>query len=53
MLSFEINKNGNPKQIKVDQSLCVPCDEEATRLLMQGPKWKYIKDKRCVVTIQF
>ncbi len=53
MLSFEINKNGNLKKIKVDQSLCALCDEEAIRLLIQGPKWKYMKDKRSVVTIQF
>jgi hypothetical protein len=53
VLSFEINKNGNPKKIKVDQSLCALCDEEAIRLLVQGPKWKYINDKKSVVTIQF
>lgn len=53
VLSFEINKNGNLKKIKVDQSLCALCDEEAIRLLVQGPKWKYINDKKSVVTIQF
>lgn len=53
ILSFEINKRGNPKDIKVEQSLCKPCDEEAKRLLKQGPKWKYVNDKRQQVTIEF
>ncbi|MDB5222336.1 MAG: hypothetical protein JWN83_1003 [Chitinophagaceae bacterium] len=53
VLSFEINTKGHLKKIKVEESLCTPCDEEAGRLLIQGPKWKYVKDKRPVVTIQF
>lgn len=53
ILSFDIRRNGNVKNIKVDQSLCSSCDEEAKRLLRQGPKWKYINDKRQSVTIEF
>lgn len=53
VISFEINKRGKPKEIKVEQSLCKPCDEEAIRLLKQGPRWKFINDKRQVVTIEF
>ena len=52
-LSFEINKRGNAKKIKVEQPLCKQCDEEAIRLLMQGPKWKYINSERQKVTIEF
>jgi hypothetical protein len=52
-LSFEINKKGKPKNIKVEQSLCAPCDEEAIRLLRHGPKWKYVNTKRQSVIIQF
>ena len=52
-LSFEINKRGNPKKIKVEQPLCKPCNEEATRLLLHGPKWKYINNERQKVTIEF
>ena len=52
VLSFEINKRGNPKKIKVEQPLCKPCDEEATRLLLHGPKWKYVNNKRQKVTIE-
>ncbi|HEY8690381.1 MAG TPA: carboxypeptidase-like regulatory domain-containing protein [Chitinophagaceae bacterium] len=53
VLSFEINKRGNPKKIKVEHSLCKPCDDEATRLLQHGPKWKYVNDQRQKVTIEF
>jgi hypothetical protein len=53
ILSFEINKKGKPINIKVDQSLCADCDKEAIRLLEKTLKWKYVKDKRQVVSIQF
>lgn len=39
-LSFDVNKEGEPTNIAVTQSLCKSCDEEAVRLLKQGPKWK-------------
>ena len=40
-LSFDIDKNGNPVNIKVSRSSqCKACDEEAIRLLKDGPKWK-------------
>ena len=53
VLSFEINKKGNAKKIKVEQSLCKPCDEEAKKLLLHAPKWKYINNERQRVTIEF
>ncbi|HUS02451.1 MAG TPA: carboxypeptidase-like regulatory domain-containing protein, partial [Chitinophagaceae bacterium] len=53
VLSFEINKKGNPKKIKVAQSFCKPCNEEAVRLLKTGPKWKYTDNKRQYVAIGF
>jgi hypothetical protein len=53
ILSFEINKKGSPIKIKVEQSLNNSLDEEAIRLLRDGPKWKYVKEKRCKVSIQF
>jgi len=53
-LSFEINKNGEPVNIKVVRSLCARCDEEAKRLLKEGPKWKRGKSKqKGKVTIRF
>lgn len=40
-LSFDIDKNGQPTNIKVTRSSqCKECDEEAIRLLKEGPKWK-------------
>ena len=40
-LSFDIDKTGQPVNIKVTRSSqCKECDEEAKRLLKEGPKWK-------------
>ncbi|HVF95889.1 MAG TPA: energy transducer TonB, partial [Flavisolibacter sp.] len=44
-LSFEVNKNGEPVNISVTKPLCEKCDEEAVRLLKEGPKWKKGKKK--------
>jgi len=52
-LSFEVNQEGQPTNIKVEKSLCSTCDEEAIRLLKEGPKWKKKKDKKGKVTIHF
>jgi hypothetical protein len=52
-LSFEVNNNGEPVNITVVKSLCNKCDEEAIRLLKEGPKWKKKKNKKGSVTIRF
>lgn len=52
-LSFEVNRNGEPVNIRVEKSLCPRCDEEAIRLLKEGPKWKKKKNKKGKVTIRF
>jgi TonB family protein len=40
-LSFDIDKTGSPINIRVTRSSgCKECDEEAKRLLKDGPKWK-------------
>ena len=44
-LSFRVDKEGNPTNIAVTQSLCEKCDAEAIRLLKEGPKWKGKKGK--------
>ena len=50
-LSFDIDKAGQPVNIKVTRSSqCKECDEEAKRLLKEGPKWKR-KGKRSKATI--
>ncbi len=53
-VSFEVNKNGEPVNFKVIKSLCSKCDEEAIRLIKQGPKWKRKARKgRTTVAISF
>jgi TonB family protein len=50
-LSFDINNAGRPVNIKVTKSSgCKACDDEAIRLLKEGPKWKK-KGKRSKTTI--
>ena len=50
-LSFDIDKTGQPINIKVTRSSqCKECDEEAIRLLKEGPKWKR-KGKRSKATV--
>ncbi len=52
VLSFLVNQNGRPKDIKVDQSLCPNVDREAIRLLKKGPDWKQ-SSGRAIVEISF
>jgi len=50
-LSFDVDKSGTPINIKVTKSSkCKECDDEAIRLLKDGPKWKK-KGKRSKTTI--
>lgn len=50
-LSFEVNGAGEATHIKVEKSLCEKCDEEAIRLVKQGPKWKKKNKKINRITI--
>ncbi|MES1218839.1 MAG: carboxypeptidase-like regulatory domain-containing protein [Bacteroidota bacterium] len=53
-LSFAINKDGEPIDIKVEKSVCKECDAEAIRLLKEGPKWKKKKkNARAKVAVAF
>ena len=53
-LSFEVNKYGEPVNIKVEKSVCKECDQEAIRLLKEGPKWKKKnKNKKAKVSVGF
>jgi hypothetical protein len=52
ILSFTVNRKGEPKDIKVETSLCAPCDAQAIRLLEKGPKWIYGGTKRRQVAIE-
>lgn len=39
-LAFYIDKDGTPEQFTVVQGLCTSADQEAIRLVKEGPKWK-------------
>lgn len=54
-VSFEVDKTGEPVNIRIEKSLCSSCDKEAIRLIKDGPKWKRNTGKkgRTTVTIQF
>ncbi len=53
-VSFEVDKNGEPVNIRVEKSLCKTCDKEAIRLVKEGPKWKRkAKKGRTTVTVTF
>lgn len=53
-VSFEVDKNGEPINIKVEKSLCSACDKEAIRLIKEGPKWKRkAKKGKATVRIPF
>lgn len=50
-LSFDVDKAGQPINIKVTKSSqCKECDNEAIRLLKEGPKWKK-RGKKAKTTI--
>ena len=53
-VAFEVNSKGEPVNIKVTKSLCKECDEEAIRLVKEGPRWKRKSKKdKAKVTIKF
>jgi TonB family protein len=53
-LSFQVDKNGQPFNIRVTRSSkCDACDKEAVRLLKEGPKWKKISAKKGKTTVAF
>lgn len=44
-VSFEFDKNGQPKKATVVKSLCEACDQEAIRLIENGPAWN-VEDRK-------
>ncbi len=53
-LSFEVDKMGQPVNIRVIRSLCSECDAEAIRLIRDGPRWKPTrKGRKTRVTLSF
>ena len=52
-LKFEIKSDGTPKNIKVVKGLGFGCEEEAIRLLKEGPKWLYVgKEGQCEIVFE-
>jgi hypothetical protein len=52
-LSFEINDKGEPVNITVESSQCVQCNEQAIKLLKEGPKWTSRKGKKGRIAFKF
>lgn len=52
ILSFQINEDKRPEDIQLEQSLGYGCDQEAIRLLKEGPDWK-VGTQRATITINF
>jgi hypothetical protein len=53
VLSFDINKEGEPTNIKVVESYCSSCEKEAKRILQEGPKWKNKNKQNAKIRIRF
>jgi hypothetical protein len=53
VLSFTINNNGRPENIKVVKSSCAACEKLAVALLENGPDWIVEKQKWETVLIKF
>jgi hypothetical protein len=53
VLSFDINPEGEPTNIKIIQSFCSNCELEAKRILQEGPKWKNRNKKNAKIRIRF
>lgn len=39
VVEFDISAEGSPQNFRIVQSLGYGCDEEAIRLIREGPKW--------------
>jgi TonB family protein len=52
-LSFQVDKNGTPVNIKVTKtSDCKLCDDAAVRVVKEGPKWsRKGKNTKTIVSI--
>ena len=53
VLSFDINEEGDPTNIKIVESYCSSCEKEARRILQEGPKWKNKNKRNAKIRIRF
>jgi TonB family protein len=51
IVTFQVNNQGRLSNFKIVQSLAKGYDEEAIRLIKEGPKWRSLKGKRAVITV--
>lgn len=51
VVSFQVNKSGDLSNFKMVQSLSKTYDEEAIRLIKEGPSWKLLRGRKARVTI--
>lgn len=54
-VSFDVNPDGSLTNLKIERSNCITCNNEAIRIIKEGPKWKSKTGKkgRGRLTIQF
>lgn len=45
-VSFDVHSNGKLSNLNIAKSLCGDCDEEALRVIKEGPQWKVKKGKK-------
>lgn len=55
LISFDVNPDGSVANFKVEKSTCKSCNQEAIRLIKEGPRWKSKtgKKERTRFSIQF
>ncbi len=51
VVSFQVNKKGTLSDFKIEQSLSKTYDDEAIRLITQGPAWKLSKGRKARITV--
>lgn len=51
VVSFQVNKKGTLSDFKIEQSLSKAYDDEAMRLISQGPAWKLLKGRKARITV--
>jgi hypothetical protein len=52
VVAFKVNAKGRPYDLDIKKSLCPTADQEAIRVVQQGPSWT-LGDKIALVTIRF
>jgi hypothetical protein len=51
VVSFVVHKRGELSDFKIERSLAKSYDDEAIRLISQGPAWKLLKGRKARITV--